>query len=319
MESGLKDLSAEMQVAFGPILDRIGTDTALVEQKLLQAGCESFLLPSRVPQARGIVLMLHGFTAGPWQYEFLAQHLTKAGLHCYAARLPGHGAQTVDGRGDSSLLPQSQQSAAYTAFALQAFEEITQVSKNLNLPIFIIGFSAGGAVAIELLNRFAKNIKRALIIAPLLRLHSFWAHFFLSGLSRVPVSARVTDRLRLSWQDATLREAIWHRPGHDFFHVGNVQALTAYTRTLQRTVKQLKVPTQFVVSACDAKVDLKACVRLAKKSNPQHPLWCFPKADRVPHSMLTPNENPDEKSRLLVYQIAENFLLHEKSYVQLPA
>lgn len=318
MNTGLKDLPVKMQAAFRPIAERVSADTNLVQQKLLQPGCRSFLLPSQAAHARGVVLMLHGFTAGPWQYEFLAQRLSQAGLHCYAARLPGHGAQTIDGRGDSSLLPQSQQSAAYTSFALQAFEDITQVSGNLELPIFIVGFSAGAAVAVELLNRFAKQVSRALLIAPLLRLRSFWAHFFLSGLSRVPISGRFTDKLNLSWQDAPLREAVWHRPGHDSFHVGNVQALTAYTRTLKRTVADLQVPTQFVVSASDAKVDLKACLQLANKSHPPQPLWCFPKADNIPHSMLTPNENPDEKSRLLLYQIAEDFLLHHKSYERLP-
>src|SRR5688500_7488953 len=62
----------------------------------LQAHAESVFL--HTPNAKGTVMLCHGFTAGPWQYEELAKRLQKEGYNVYAPRMPGHGFARPDGQ-----------------------------------------------------------------------------------------------------------------------------------------------------------------------------------------------------------------------------
>ncbi len=48
-----------------------------------------FWLPA--DKARTCVLLVHGFTASPWEMSHIAHHLSDRGLACLGVRLPGHG------------------------------------------------------------------------------------------------------------------------------------------------------------------------------------------------------------------------------------
>ena len=53
----------------------------------LQAGNRSGFIRSMVTPAKGIVLGLHGWSAGTWQFEHLGQQLAEQGYHVYVPRL----------------------------------------------------------------------------------------------------------------------------------------------------------------------------------------------------------------------------------------
>src|SRR5512145_2081224 len=46
--------------------------------------------------ARAAVLLVHGFSATPWEMRPLAEALTQRGFACLAVRLPGHGTTPED-------------------------------------------------------------------------------------------------------------------------------------------------------------------------------------------------------------------------------
>jgi len=51
----------------------------------------------RAPQTASTgVLLVHGFTASPWEMRFVAERLHQAGLACLVVRLPGHGTSPED-------------------------------------------------------------------------------------------------------------------------------------------------------------------------------------------------------------------------------
>jgi pimeloyl-ACP methyl ester carboxylesterase len=301
------------------IQQRLDEDRALVETRKLQAQCACFFRPSHAQTPCGVVLMLHGFTAGPWQYAYIAEHLSKQGLHCYAARLPGHGACTTDGIADSSLLPQSNQGELYAACALQALEDAEALARNLQLPLYVVGFSAGAALATDLLHTFPEKITRAVLIAPLLKFYGRWTHLLFGSLVHLPFSGRLTNRMRLAWTDAAPAPGAWSRPGHGAFFLGNVQGLAAYTAKLRRNTKPINVPCQFILTAADQKVDLAAALALAQRADKPHEVFCFPLSANIAHSMLTPHENPNEQARLKVYEIVTSFLLKGQTHRQPPA
>jgi len=48
------------------------------------------------PEAAAAVLLVHGFSASPWELRPLADDLVKRGFACLAVRLPGHGTSPED-------------------------------------------------------------------------------------------------------------------------------------------------------------------------------------------------------------------------------
>lgn len=75
----------------------------LITEELLRARAEGvgdpgnlpFFLPA-VPGDGAAVLLVHGFTATPWEMRPLGEFLAARGLACLAVRLPGHGTTPED-------------------------------------------------------------------------------------------------------------------------------------------------------------------------------------------------------------------------------
>lgn len=47
-------------------------------------------------QSRTGILLVHGFTATPWEMRWLGEELAESGCHCLGVRLPGHGTTVED-------------------------------------------------------------------------------------------------------------------------------------------------------------------------------------------------------------------------------
>jgi alpha-beta hydrolase superfamily lysophospholipase len=290
------------------ILRHTAEDAHLVSAGALQPACASFFLPARAP-ARGAVLMLHGWTAGPWQFADLAALLSQRGFHCYAARLPGHGAAAHDGSEDSSLLPRSAQASLFESCGTEAFAELQHLAAEHGLPLCLVGFSAGGAMGLDLMQRFPDKVARAVLIAPMLRLKPRLPRAMFQALRWIPGSGFIADRIRMSWGPMPDPGPDgWRRPGHWHFRFGHLYALMLYTGQVHRRATRLAVPTQFIVSGADDKVDEEAIFAFKRQAPDKHHVWCFPAADRVPHAMLTAGENPDAKSRAFVGELVHDFL-----------
>ena len=295
------------------IQESIEADTHLIAQGRLQRSCASFFQPAQGDAPRGVILMLHGWSAGPWQFLPMAGAMSQAGLHCYAARLPGHGACLQDGSEDPSLLPRGAQSALYAEAAEAAYQRAAALALGQNLPLFVFGFSLGGAVALDLVRLHPKQITRLVLAAPMLRPRGMQARLtfrMIRGLGHVG-GRRWFDRIPFSWGPRPAPGPNdWVRPGHWTFRMGHLFSAMTYARGVFQTTKKVSVPTQLFISDTDDKSDPETIVRLLRNSKVEYHVWHFAAAQQVPHAMLTPEENPNAESRALIYKSSLDFFLH---------
>jgi alpha-beta hydrolase superfamily lysophospholipase len=97
----------------------------------------SFVLPNEQPTAG--VLLLHGLTDSPYSMRALGERLHKSGAWVLGLRIPGHGTAP------SALVETSWQDMA-AAVRLAARQVKDRVAEK---PFYVIGYSNGGALAIE--------------------------------------------------------------------------------------------------------------------------------------------------------------------------
>ena len=140
------------------------------EKGLLPGNRSLFLKPRGKPKAH--VLLLHGFSASPWEVAEYARHLRKKGCLVYAPRLAGHGAGSAEfnahGRAD------------WLADAEAAFAALVPAKGKLAL----VGHSGGGALAALLADRHAGQVSCLVLAAPAFRLRDRMAPFSLLRVVR---------------------------------------------------------------------------------------------------------------------------------------
>jgi alpha-beta hydrolase superfamily lysophospholipase len=97
----------------------------------------SFELP--VDRPRAGVLLLHGMSDAPYSLRSIGQRLQQAGAHVVGLRIPGHGTVST-----GLVTTTWRDMAAATRIALDRVAEAVG-----NAPIFLIGYSNGGALAVQ--------------------------------------------------------------------------------------------------------------------------------------------------------------------------
>lgn len=272
------------------------TPQALIasEQQLhLQVRMESVLMTQPKPEAaKGTLLMFHGFSAGPWQYEFLAKKAFDAGYNVFVPRMPGHGFLDPDGRVNSRELPTARTAFQYEAFADNAYQEALA----LGAPISVTGLSVGGAVALRVAEKHPE-VKHVVAYATFLRPKSMAWLFD---------SARAVDAVPLNIGDGVLSAVPWgwgdechavaasgQRAGICDFSIGALNGALAFGDTVLKATGDLKMPVQFFVSAADDAADEDALKQAYLKSGgaAKNGWYYYPKEEGIPHPMLHPSED----------------------------
>lgn len=290
----------------------IQADADHVHQGRLQSECASFFVAATPVPARGVVLMLHGFTAGPYQYRDMAQRLAGAGLHSYAARLPGHGACLHDGTPSHLELPRSGELSRYAEAAQVAFKQARALAEAEALPLSVIGFSMGGALALDLALQSPEKIARLVLLAPLLRPYGRKVQhaFALLSLLRCFGIGALLDRVPFSWgKRVPAAPGDWVRPGHWDFRLGHIFTALSYAYGVQSRPTALQVPTQLFISSADNKCDPDVAERLLRRSMAAHHVYRFPASRGVPHGMMSRQENPYADTIEQIETVVEQFLL----------
>jgi alpha-beta hydrolase superfamily lysophospholipase len=308
-ESELNGLFAGLpQAACQPLRDTLAFDAAQVQAGQLQPACQSFFVRSPAQKACGVVLLLHGFTAGPYQFQDLAAHLGHAGLHAYAVRLPGHGARLADGKHSFLDLPKSAELNLYQAAAHRALEAAHALADATGVPLYVLGFSMGGAMATGLALQFPQKIQRLVLVAPLLRPYGNVAQAFLlctAQLCRLGLGGFL-DRVPYSW--GKLDAAALDRPGHWDFRLGNLFAALSYAHSVRQHPAVLQVPTFLLVSDADTKCDVPAALQLLARSTAPTCVHRFARDMALPHNLLSRRENKNTQSIALAERLIASFL-----------
>ncbi|MEJ2317450.1 MAG: alpha/beta hydrolase [Gammaproteobacteria bacterium] len=170
-------------------INRYHRDSLSDPQRWEQDWNRSYELSSSSP--RGAVLLLHGMSDSPYSLRKLGQSLHAEGFDVLGLRLPGHGTAP------SGLLEVTwQDMAAATRLAMQHLAD-----KNPGLPIYIMGYSTGAALAVHYALLVQENeslppVERMVLISPAI------------GVSPVAAFAVWQARLghllgldKLSWND----------------------------------------------------------------------------------------------------------------------
>jgi carboxylesterase len=131
-------------------------------------GNRAFLLKPK-QRSKASVLLLHGFSASPFEVRDCGRHLQKKGYLVCAPLLAGHGSSRAefDAKGCADWI----QSAEV------AYAKLRQSGKKM----ILIGHSAGGVLAALLAAKHPKEIKSLILAAPAFQLASLSAR-----LSRFP-------------------------------------------------------------------------------------------------------------------------------------
>jgi alpha-beta hydrolase superfamily lysophospholipase len=183
--------------------ERVRREQSALQEGTLRPRNASFLrLPER---PHGLVLLFHGFTAGPWQFDELSERLNAAGFAVYAVRLPGHGEQR-DGAPYSAALPNGQTWQQYTQFNRTVVAEASALAQEMDIPLDVVGFSLGGAQAVQAALEAGHRVHKVALVAPLM-------HF---ALGIVPWAVSAADRMQGCDDDTLLGRfeppPIWWTP-----------------------------------------------------------------------------------------------------------
>jgi alpha-beta hydrolase superfamily lysophospholipase len=133
--------------------------------------CASYKwIPEDVGKIRGVAVVYHGFGAHS-RYptvNYASSLLAKNGFVVYAMDLPGHGASPgVRGllTGVDDLVGDG------IAIANHAIADSSTIKQNVELPLFLIGSSMGGAIALSVANKMSDKINGVVMLAPMLSLN----------------------------------------------------------------------------------------------------------------------------------------------------
>lgn len=159
--------------AIGRVARQQQTDDLVVA-----SGGRSVLLTHGGPTRRAVIL-LHGLTNSPKQYEHLAARLFASGDNVYVPRLPHH----AERNGTVASL------AGLTAEELWHYaDSAVDVAVGLGDSVTVVGVSAGGTIA-AWIAQYRGDIERAVIVAPVLeigRVPSFLAGPLMKLALRLP-------------------------------------------------------------------------------------------------------------------------------------
>lgn len=242
----------------------------------------SVLLTHGARTAR-VVVLFHGFTNSPRQYEHLAGLLHARGDNVYIPRLPHH----AERGGRAATLAQ------VTAEDLRGTaDSAVDAADGLGDSVIVAGVSAGGTIAAWLAQN-RQDVHRAVIIAPLLeigRLPSFFDNPLMNFALRAP---NVTRNEAPDSQRPDRELGVASRGVAQILRLGVAvrrAALAAPPRTREIV---------FVTNASDHTVRAQPVLALARRWNDQgaHVVaYQFPRSLGLPHDIAEeahPNARPD--------------------------
>ncbi|MDZ8185742.1 MAG: alpha/beta fold hydrolase [Nostoc sp. ChiSLP02] len=265
-------------------------------QGLKNEACRSkFLIHSDITSK--VFLFLHGFTAGPYQFEPLGQAFFKKGYNVLIPLQPGHGRSGNWNRQNPPPLPTDIQ--IYQQFLL----EWLQIAKTLGEQVVVGGLSTGGTLAAWLSLEYPQEIDRALLFTPYLGSRYSVFDFLIKILP-----------IYFEWfnKDA---------PGNFGYKGFCLKALRILLQlgeeVLQKSESSVFAPILMVCSEADSAVSRSKQRDFFRKIVMQQPkswYYCFDDSLHIEHRMMTKLEDNDYEE--LVITLAKAFVESNLTWVE---
>lgn len=229
-------------------LDLHGTQEHI--DKIVNANCPYELYPPHPEKShrklKTGVLLLHGLLDSPFTLRDIGTRLQQQGILCRSVLLPGHGTQPAD------LLHTS-----YTDWIETATYGIRSLEQDVDR-IFIIGYSTGGALAIQQALKHS-NIAGLVLIAPALKLKAY-IHFLTHFYAAMRFGSHNQWLVKVKENDYVKYRSIGYNP------VYQVEALTDLNSDLLRQ-KSVTCPILGFMSEQDETVSATAAIDFFAKTD----------------------------------------------------
>ena len=262
----------------------------------LQAGNRTGFVKSLKTPAKGVVLGLHGWSAGTWQFEHLANQLAEQGYHVYVPRLPGHGVVDDAGKPTSRDFPINNQMARYSEFADKVYAD----AASLGLPVHTIGLSGGGAIALDIAGRH--EIASSMLYDPFLSPGDSTADTLMTvfkWLDKVTfgLASLLLRLIPIVFEGPKKDIEKWGRHGHVDFNAAQIYTLTHYGRSAIANAKETTSPIQIIGTDFEPGVVSSARLREVAETGENRKLYTFDAESNVPHAMIHWREFQDDEAR----------------------
>jgi carboxylesterase len=229
------------------------------------------------------ILVMHGWTACPFEMRELGQQLHKQGFNVYGVRLAGHGTKVED----------------YAIYGQKDWEASAQkglaITALMGRKVIVIGESMGGALAAILTATFPELVSKTILCAPSLWIADRKAEF--SGLRLMKHIIPMVDFGDLpDWQ-----KNYWYSK----IPISGVAELIKVAHKARRVGKYILAPTLIIQAANDQMVNPKGAMRFYKTmtalAHPEKQLIIFKNG----HHNLTVDLNPQKAQ---VFQWIADFI-----------
>ena len=155
----------------------------------------------------GLVVIFHGLAAHARfpTVRLAAERLASAGFVVVAVDFPGHG----DSPGMRAYIPSAESLIEHAVEATRAASAVHE-----SLPVFLLGSSMGGAIALHVADRLTTTVSGVVLLAPMLAsaVDSAFVHTLVSALSYTPLArlalipSSATDNAKQYADPVVLRE-----------------------------------------------------------------------------------------------------------------
>lgn len=256
--------------------------TKVKSEGTLQKGCDPFYKTAK-GKSQGSIILFHGYSACPQQYEQLSEILSNKGFNVFVPLIPGHGKEPklIDGKiiDQSENLPNVKNTIIYEDFS----KEMGSLLKNESGTRIVAGLSVGGAIAAKAMITNPDIYDRGLLMAPF-----FNAAGPISIL--LPALGAVIPNKSHSWGSDCEIERKFGRAGYCNFKLTNIAAVRKFGLDTLKDVSKIQKPVQIVGVEKDPAASNSAIAEAVK--NLPNAKACFLEKG-AEHSMLSPQDNVD--------------------------
>jgi len=235
------------------------------------------------------LVLLHGFTNCPQQFDALGKHFYELGWNVLIPRYPRHG---YSDRLTTSIAElRSEQLIAVANRAAEA-------GAGLGQRVTVAGLSLGGILAGHLAQTH-DDVDRAVLIAPMLGLRPIpgWALKAMTGLAIVLPNFYI-------WWNRRLKDKIGPQHGYPRFATRAYAALFETGSALQRAARTTapRAPhIDVITNAAEPRLDNRFTYQLVedwRRHGATVGTFEFPVSDHLPHDLIDP-ANPQQNTELV--------------------